>query len=363
MAVVIFLTAAVFSSCSDDDPADNIPAASFDRKAMLTEVAEELIIPNFTELRNSVNTLSQATNDFVGETNSTNLEVMRNAWIEAAVDHQHCSAFGFGPAAFGLGGYAKVLGVYPVDTDRVETIIADQNLNSEAFFLETVENDIRGFYTVEYLIFGSGESDADLIAGFGEDRKKYLSLAVNQLQSTFESIVNEWNNSYLQDFTSNDGIAKGTPMQLYYNGFVQDYENIKNFKLELPGGLIAGESADPSLVEAFYSGISGRLIAENWENSKNIYFGRSRDGSEITGFDEYVASVEGGQTIVQETAVAIDAIDEDVAALPPDPLSASISDQAIADLASSLQNNTANFKANIFSLLGLEVSFNSGDGD
>ena len=116
-------------------------------------------------------------------------------------------------------------------------------------------------------------------------------------------------------------------------------------------------------MEAFYSGISAQLIAENWESSKNIYFGRTRNGEEIIGFDEYVASAEGGPTVVTETQTAIAVIDDDVSSLPSDPLSANITDQAVADLANSLQDNTANFKANILSLLGLEVSFNSGDGD
>jgi len=355
----LFIVLVTFTSCDDDDLENNIPSSDFDRVSMLKTIAENLIIPNFEELQASVNTLSSVATEFSVNPNQVGLNNLRDAWTESVIDHQHCSAFGFGPADLLLGEYAKVLGAYPIDKDQVEANIVD----SDFVLANTFDKDIRGFYTVEYLIYGSGLTDAEIISGFDQERMDFLLSIIAELKESFDGIVNEWKTDYLEDFTTNNSISTGSPMQVYYNGFVKDYENIKNFKLELPGGLSAGESPDPSLVEAFYSGISGRLIAENWENIKNIYFGRTRNGDEIIGFDQYVASVEGGSTVVTETQTAIAAIDEDVVALPPDPLSARITDQAVADLVNSLQDNTANFKANIFSLLGLEVSFNSGDGD
>lgn len=355
----LFIVLVTFTSCDDDDPENNIPSSDFDRVTMLQRAAESLIIPNFEELQASVNTLSSAATDFSANPNEVELDNLRDAWTESVIDHQHCSAFGFGPADLLLGEYATVLGAYPIDEEQVEANI----INPDFILANTFDKDVRGFYTVEYLIFGSGLTDSEIISGFDQERVDYLLLIIAELKESFDGIVNEWKTEYIEQFTTNNSISKGSPMQIFYNGFVKDYENIKNFKLELPAGLSAGESPDPSLVEAFYSGISAQLIAENWESSKNIYFGRTRNGEEIIGFDEYVASAEGGPTVVTETQTAIAVIDDDVSSLPSDPLSANITDQAVADLANSLQDNTANFKANILSLLGLEVSFNSGDGD
>ncbi|MFN2423681.1 MAG: hypothetical protein ABR572_07880, partial [Cryomorphaceae bacterium] len=45
-------------SCNNDDEDENtFPGASFNRKAMLTEIGSNLIVPNFEKLQESVNTL------------------------------------------------------------------------------------------------------------------------------------------------------------------------------------------------------------------------------------------------------------------------------------------------------------------
>ncbi|MEM9053016.1 MAG: imelysin family protein [Bacteroidota bacterium] len=347
------------SSCDDDDES-NIPASDFDRTAMLQSLAEGLIVPNFEELDGSLTTLSNNATSFIENTNEENLISLREAWVQAVVDHQHCSAFGFGPGDLTLGDYARVLGAYPADTEQIEV-----NINNPNFDLpNSFDTDVRGFYTIEYLIYGNGSmTDQEVIASFDENRKNYLSLILSELTSTISSVVSEWKNGYLQEFLSSDGTSLGSSTQLVFNGFVKDYENIKNFKLELPGGLIAGEIPAPNLVEAFYSGISTQLIRENWENTKNIYFGRTREGSEITGWDSYLNDVVGGSALVASTIDSIAGIDSDMMQLPGGRLSENIEDPSIEKLVNSLQNNTANFKSSITSLLGVEVSFNSGDGD
>ena len=223
-----------FSSCDDDDES-NIPASDFDRTAMLQSLAEGLIVPNFEELDVSLTTLSNNATSFIENTNEENLINLREAWVQAVVDHQHCSAFGFGPADLTLGDYARVLGAYPADTEQIEANIINPNFDLPNSF----DTDVRGFYTIEYLIYGNGTmTDQEVIASFDENRKNYLSLILSELTSTISTVVSVWHNGYLQEFLSSDGTSLGSSTQLVFNGFVKDYENIKNFKLELPGGLI-----------------------------------------------------------------------------------------------------------------------------
>lgn len=344
-------------SCSDDDSNDN---TDFDRAEMLQSIAENLIIPNFETLQTSVASLQSAVSDFVANTDEANLSSMRQAWVNAVTDHQHCSAFGFGPANLSLGSYASVLGVFPVSESKVESALSDPDFNLAGSF----DRDLRGFYTVEYLIYGNGQTDAQLIAGFDQERKDYLILITDELKATFDNIVNEWNTSYLQEFVASEGTAAGSSISLLYNEFVKDYENLKNFKLELPAGLSAGQTAsDGTLVEAFYSGISRNLIVEHFENSKNIYLGFSSGGQEIIGFEEYLASVEGGPQLITSTLEAIEQIDNAIADLPQGRLSDQVDAAEVATLRDLLQDNTANFKSSMSSLLGISITFNSGDGD
>ncbi|MEM8897509.1 MAG: imelysin family protein, partial [Bacteroidota bacterium] len=307
-----------------------------------------------------VNRLDGAANTFVQTTNEANLASLRTAWVQAVTDHQHCSAFGFGPAELPLGSYAAVLGVFPVSEEKVERNILDGNVD----LVNTFDLDAKGFYALEYMIYGNGLTDAEVVAGFDQARKDYLLLILDELTTTFDNIVSEWNSTYLQEFISSDGTSAGSSISLYYNEFVKDYENLKNFKLELPAGLTAGqESVDGTLVEAFYSGISVDLVEEHFENSKNIWFGLSRSGQQIIGFEEYLESVEGGAALIATTKDAITGIDNSIAALPQGPLSENVGAPEVKTLRDLLQDNTANFKSSMSSLLGISITFNSGDGD
>lgn len=348
-------------SCSDDDGVENtFPGASFNRKAMLTEIGNNLIVPNFEELQESVNALSEAINVFTQNPSERNLITMRSAWTEAVIDHQHCSAFGFGPGELVLGPYATVLGVFPVNESQIEANIVNPSFDLPNSF----NRSIRGFYTIEYLIYGNDLTDAQLVAGFDQNRKDYLLLIADELKSSCDQIVSEWNGSYFQQFINNDGTSAGSSVSQLYNSFVRDYENIKNFKVELPAGLTAGQaSADGNLVEAYYSGISTTLIKENWKSSKNIYFGMSRGGEELIGFEEYLASVTGGPALIETTKEAISEIDLSISDLPEGELSQNVSTPALVTLRDQLQANTANFKSSMSSLLGISITFNSGDGD
>jgi hypothetical protein len=351
---------AILGACNSDDPEDNIPGSGFERGAMLEAVANDLIVPNFNGLNQSTQALAEASSNFTQSTNEANLEALRNAWVAAVTDHQHCSAFGFGPGELLLGPYATVLGVFPVDESAIEANIINPNFNLPNSF----DSDIRGFYTIEYLIYRKDLTDQEILTSFDENRKNYLLLIVDELQNQIGNIVDEWEGSYLQEFTSNSGTSAGSPISLFYNAWVKDYENLKNFKVELPAGLTAGQEVpDGTLVEAYYSGISVDLIEEHWKSSRNIYLGLSRNGDESIGWEDYLESVVGGPALVESTKDAISDIDAAVANLPEGKLSENIQAQEVVTLRNELQANTANFKSSISSLTGLTITFNSGDGD
>ena len=245
-------TTLLLVSCNDDNETSD-ETSSFDRSTLLTSMADGLIIPNFETLQSSVNSLEDAATAFNENTNVANLNNLRDTWQTAVIDYQACSAFGFGQGELTLGSFASVLGVLPVDEEQVEANIINPSFSLSATF----DRDVRGFYAIEYLIYGNGISEEDVIAGFDQDRKDYLELLVGDLKETFDTIVSEWNNEYRAEFIADDGTSAGSSISLLYNEFVKDYENLKNFKIELPAGLTAGQTGEgPTLVEAINSGIS-----------------------------------------------------------------------------------------------------------
>lgn len=358
LLIALVFTMALLVSCGDDNEVSS--DTEFDRGALLESLATDLIIPNFETLLISTDGLLGAANSFSENTTVENLQVLREFWVQAVTDHQHCSAFGFGPASLPLGAHSTVFGVFPVDEAQVEANIIDANFNLAASF----DRDVRGFLAVEYLIYGSDLSDEELVANFDQARKNYLLLIIGEMVTTFDIILFEWRSDYLSAFVGDDGTAAGSSISLLYNEFVKDYENLKNFKVELPAGLTAGQAAaDPTLVEAYYSGISKELLTAHFESSKNIWMGRTRTGEAIVGFDDYLDTVVGGPDLVAATQEAIAAIDEAIAAIPSGPLSDQLESDEVQELRNLMQANTANFKSSMSSLLGISITFNSGDGD
>jgi hypothetical protein len=102
---------------------------------------------------------------------------------------------------------------------------------------------------------------------------------------------------------------------------------------------------------------------EHFENSKNIWLGLSRSGQDIIGFEEYLESVVGGTELIANTRDALDQIDMAMANIPQGRLSDYVGSDQVKTLRDQLQANTANFKSSISSLLGISITFNSGDGD
>ena len=354
-----------FVSCGDSENSgtDN----NFDRSLMLENIADNIIIPNFNDLQGSVNALNTAIDAFIATSDAANLATMQNAWFNAAIVWQGCSAFDFGPANRPLGTLAQVIGTFPVSTTKIETAISNQD-----FSLNNFDRDVRGFMTIDYLIFDlNGDNEVlnkyDANTAGSEDRKQYLKAVINNIKSEVDDVNTQWQ-TYRDTFVSQNGTSAGSSVSLLFNGFSANFEQIKNFKVGLPAGKRPGQTnPEPNKVEAFYSARSLELIEAQLDNIGNIWLGRSlgRIPVDGIGFEEYLNSVEGGMALVQDTKAQLTNIYAALNAIPDAPLSESINTQAgiVENLYVELQKHTRFFKSDMSSLLGIAITFNSGDGD
>jgi predicted lipoprotein len=100
----------------------------------------------------------------------------------------------------------------------------------------------------------------------------------------------------------------------------------------------------------------------------NIWNGTGADGTDYTGFKEYLAEVAGGPELIAATEQQLAVIQTALNAIPETPpLSAQIaSDDAMTKavtLHDELQKNTRYFKSDMSSRLGIAITYSSGDGD
>jgi len=144
---------------------------------------------------------------------------------------------------------------------------------------------------------------------------------------------------------------------------------LKNDKVGTPaGGKRVGQSGpDPRRVEAYYSGRSVALMRRHFAAITATWGGISDNGgTTFKAFDDYLMTVTGGERLVTDTRAQIARVEELLTALPQDATLASLcasSDPRIETLHTELQKLTRFLKSEMASVLGVAITYSSGDGD
>ncbi len=355
LSLVLILGAASCERTAEEN--DN-----FNRTKMLENYANNLIKPNFTDLQNSVTTLKTSISNYTQTPNETNLVSLQTDWLAAYKAWQYCNAFNFGPAgALGLTrALSEEIATFPVSETKIATAIETPNFND-------FNRDARGFLAIEYLIYDG--TNSEIVNLFNDTkRKEYLNALINHIETKVNTVVNAWNGSYVNDFIKNNGTDVGSSTSQLYNEFVKSFETIKNTKIELPFGKRPGQTkTEPHLVEGFYSGKSTEILEEHLKAIEYIYFGKNKQGVQNgLSFKDYVNSVEGGKSLVSSTEAQWLLVKEKFNAIPRTNSLAYLMDnepETVEEFRLELQKHTRFFKSDMSSVLGIAITFSSGDGD
>jgi len=362
-ASLLSLTALLTTSaCSDT----NNPADNFDRQAMLRNYADNLVKPAYADLQIQTDALVSAVESFNSGLSSITLGSLQTVWGGAYASWQFANAYNFGPAGeAGLRkGLIEEIGTFPASELKIENAVTAGTWNLQDF-----NRDARGFLAIEYLIFGKNQTPEQIIQAFNLDpkRRAYLAALAANLRDRVTEVTAAWNGTYRDEFVANDGTDVGSSTSALYNEFVRSYESIKNFKLGLPLGKRPGQTqAEPHLVEAYYSGTSLALLKLHFSAIENIWYGRVKDGADGVGFREYLEHVEGGPALIADTEMQLGALKTALAGVPTAP---SLSEQIAGNHAEldtlyvEFSKMTRFFKSDMSSLLGIAITFSSGDGD
>ncbi len=340
---------------------------TFDKPAMLTNYADNLIIPNFQSFKSSIDSLVISFNAFTQNKNVTTLTSLRQKYIVASAKFQHVSTFEFGPSESEI--VRSNFNTYPTNT-----VTINSNINSGSYNLGTVSNlDAKGFPALDYLFFGKNETDASLIALFDTDPKAtnriaYVNACLNELQTKTNAIVNGWNNSYRGAFIGSTGSQIGSSLGLLVNQLDFEIDLLKNAKLGIPLGKKSLGVTLPEKCEAFYANnISVKLAKECLANIEDVYLGRSASGVDGKGLDDLLEDLEAkhgaeslNTAIKNQFAIAKSSLN-----LVAEPLSGSVNNATSTVDAAYLEmvKLLVLLKTDTPSALGIVITYQDGDGD
>lgn len=332
----------------------------FDRKAMLENYANQIILPTFSELNQKTTVLQSACLDLVKNKQLADLQTARSRWVDVLFAWQRANAFNFGPAAAANGQLTLLeeIASFPTDTAKINAYIS-------AFDTSIANNDpnARGLFALEFLLFAG--SDALVLSHLNQPAfATYLTNAANHLDLKIDFVLSQWNVGYKMQFIDLDGPDPGGSTAILYNEFIKSFETIKNEKLGRPLGKRIGQTGvEPQTVEAYYSGKSLQAMQLHFEALTDLWYGRGdEDGS---GLRDYLQSAEGGAALIEKTEKQIAEIQLQFDALPAIPLSTQISNNptSLEPLFQALSKHTRYWKSDMSSILGIYITYSSGDGD
>lgn len=360
--VILLSIIVITNSC--DKPTDST-SDSFNRKEMLENYANNLILPALAELQTKVNDLQTAISNFNTNTTIQNLELLQTAWVNAYSAFQYANAYNIGPAAEQDLNKSLVeeIATFPVSETKIENRIADNNTNFNDF-----NRDARGFLAIEYLIFSLNNDNTTIVNSFSNtNRKTYLTALINNLKTRVDNVKTAWDNGYSAEFINSNGTDVGSSTSKFYNEFVKSFETIKNFKVGVPLGKRPGQTqGEPTRVEAYYSGKSLYFMQLHLNAIIDIWNGKSKTGLVGVGFREYLESIDGGNALIASTLNQWEKVMDAYSKVDANTrMSAQIAagSTTIDNLHTELQKHTRFFKSDMSSLMGITITYSSGDGD
>jgi predicted lipoprotein len=91
--------AMLFAKCKKkDESAEITPESSFDKTGMLSNIGENIIIPNYNELKTKIDSLKILNDLFIANPSLTSLNALQTQFIKSYFTYQSCSTFEIGPA-------------------------------------------------------------------------------------------------------------------------------------------------------------------------------------------------------------------------------------------------------------------------
>jgi predicted lipoprotein len=270
----------LITACGPDEPVNTGCETAFDQEAMFTNLADNLIIPAYADLKIKVDDLDDKVVDFQSNTNTTTLIALRNTFFNAYLSWQNASPYIFGVSEEVF--LFNSVNNFPLNIEETEVkiIAEDYDFTSPDAF-------DKGFPAIDYLLYGIGNNETEIINQFLNEPKylTYLDKVIKDIKTRTDATVTGWN-TYRAEFITNTGTAAGSSLSLIVNSFNQNYEYIKREKLGIPSGILTLGFTNPTKVEAYYSEISIALANVALEASFNYYKGKNG-----LGLDDYLKAI------------------------------------------------------------------------
>lgn len=358
----------IFLACSKGskdtpDPGGN---ANFDKTAMLTYYADQMIIPGYTAFQQKINALQAATAAFTDAPSPATQTEAIAALKTAHLQYQHIEAFNnLTPATSATLEYSVNFCGGLTNTDlllngfSVDSVSIENNISTGVYNLSEYSNKSfysQGFPALGYLIAGPGA-----IAKFAvntANRTKYINDVAERIKVLADKVVSDWG-IYRSTFIGNTQSNIGSPIGNLVNQMAYEMDVLKGPRIGWPFGKQSNGQVFSTKVEGYFTDNSIALAVANLKNLKLVYTA----GGSGKGFSDYLNTL-GKQSLNSMITSQFD-ITLSKLEIIPDPLSNSLTTQASAvnTAYGEIQKLLTLIKTDMASATGVQISFMDNDGD
>ena len=368
-AIVLSLLVA----CTDqnDGPSPGSDRDAMDRKALLTTLADQIIIPSYDNFKAKLDPMQAATDAFVVTPNQANLAILRQTWVAAYTDWQKVELFDIGPAETRTLRF--YFNIYPANVQGIQS-----NIGIPTADLELPTSFARqGFPALDYLINGVGATDAEIVAFYAtgtqaEARRAYLKRITSRMSTLLNEVITEWKGGYRDTFVNRTGLDISSSTSSLVNSYIMHYERyVRSGKFGIPSGAMLNGVVAPEKVEAYYKrDISGILARTAHQAVVDFFNGVSvKTGQPGPSFNSYLTALgakdsSSGKTLAQLINEQFAVSKNKVESLSPN-LYQEIKNNnvAVQGVYTEMQKAVRMLKVDMASAMSITITFVDNDGD
>ncbi|MCO5934597.1 imelysin family protein [Mucilaginibacter sp. RB4R14] len=355
----IFLGIAAFAigfvACSKSDNSTTKPNPAengFDKAAMLTNYADNLIIPAYTSLQTQLGVLEIAANSFLAAPTFANKQALKIVFKDTYLKFEHVSVDQFGPAEAAL--FTNFTNTFPTDSIAIEGNITR---GTYSFNANSAVGQ-QGFPALDYLLFSPNHLN-DFSGANAVNRKKYVQDVIARLKTLTGTVLTGWQNTYRASFITNTRSDSGSPIAFLINQFAFEMDQLKGPRIGWPFGKQSADILFPNNTEGFNAGISVALATENLISLKAMFNGNGSG----KGMSDYLIALKKDK-LSSDVLTQFDKAINGLKAVPdPYATSMSLHKTEIEAAYREIQILLTLIKTDVASATGVRITYQDTDGD
>ncbi|WPR70075.1 imelysin family protein [Flavobacterium sp. NG2] len=364
--IFLFSLITLLAACSSNEGSGD--SDNYDRTALLTNWANNIIVPSYTNYQAKVQTLVTDAATFNSNPTEANLQTVRTSWLEAYKAYQYVQYFSFGKAEEIY--FKERTNTYPTDVTGINA-----NITAGSYNLSLIsQTSKQGFPALDYVLNGLGTTDTEIVSYYTNTNatkyKQYLTDLVTALKSNADTIVADWNSSYKASYIANNGKSITSSVSITINSFIETFEkNTRAGKIGIPAGLFSGGTVHPEKVEGYYKKDVSKILcevavhaAQDFFNGKS--FNNSSEGASLKSYLNFLNVVRNNQNLSDIINTQFETSFTKIGLL-----SNNFSNQISSDNSKmitaydSLQQNVVYLKLDMMQALKITVDYVDNDGD